>query len=136
MEEWRAVPALPGLLASSSGRIMVAPYSTSLGGGRRGFRQYGGHPWGGTWDGARFICRFRGKSYKVARLVCAAFHGAAPARAVCMHLNEDARDNRPANLAWGTQKQNLNFPGFLAYCRNRTGENNPNVKGRAKRAGQ
>ncbi len=97
----------------------------------------GGHPHRGVWVGSRFVWCFRRKNHKVARLICEAFHGAPPAsHAVCMHLNEDARDNRASNLAWGTQKQNLNFPGFLAYCRSRTGENNPHVKGRAKRRPQ
>lgn len=47
-----------------------------------------------------------------------------------MHDDEDARNNRPGNLVYGTQKQNLNYPGFLEYCRNRTGSNNPYIKGR------
>lgn len=136
MEQWRPIPSLPGVLASSLGRIMVAPYRAAMGGGRKGEREYGGTPRFGTWDGARYIWGLRGKTYRVARLVCEAFHGAPPAGAVCMHLSEDARDNRPENLAWGTQKQNLNFPGFLAYCRTRKGDHNPFLKGRAKRSAQ
>jgi len=31
-----------------------------------------------------------------------------------MHDNEDSSDNRPINLKWGTQKANLNYPGFIA----------------------
>lgn len=74
--------------------------------------------------------RFK-KTLKVARLVCAAFHGPPPFEgAVTMHLDENSRNNRADNLAWGTQKENLNAPGFLAYCRERTGENNPYLKGR------
>jgi hypothetical protein len=49
-----------------------------------------------------------------------------------MHLNENSDDNRPENLAWGTQKQNLNAPGFIAYCKSRTGENSPTAKSRRK----
>lgn len=74
---------------------------------------------------------YRGKTYKVHRLVCEAFNGPPPFQgAVCMHLDEDYRNNRPDNLAWGTQKENLNAPGFIAYCRSRTGENSPTAKGR------
>lgn len=51
-----------------------------------------------------------------------------------MHLNENAADNRPGNLAWGTQKENLNAPGFIAYCKRRTGNDNPHRKGIALRA--
>ena len=128
-EVWRLIPSEPRLLASSIGRIMVAPYC-SLAGGSRHF--YGGTPTRGQWDGERFIYARRGnKTLKVARLVCEAFHGTPPHEdSVCMHLDENARNNQPANLAWGTQKENLNAPGFLQYCRSRTGENSPTAKGR------
>jgi hypothetical protein len=50
-----------------------------------------------------------------------------------MHLDEDSRNNKPENLAWGTQKENLNAPGFVDYCRSRVGDANPLLKSRAKR---
>jgi len=127
-EEWRIVPSDPSLLASSAGRIMVAPYSI-LKGVRR---SYGGVPTLGQWDGARFIyCRKGHRTLKVARVVCEAFHGSPLHEdAVCMHQDENSRNNTPGNLAWGTQKQNLNAPGFLQYCRGRTGENSPTAKSR------
>lgn len=126
-ELWRAVPSYPGVLASSFGRIMVAPYT------KRG-RQYGGQPTSGQWDGARYIYARRGyKTLKVARLVCEAFHGAPLAEeTVCMHLNENSRDNRQENLSWGTQKENLNAPGFLEYCHSRVGENSTRAKSLGK----
>lgn len=129
-EVWRIVPSDPSLLASSAGRIMVATYSI-LRGVRR---QYGGTATSGQWDGARYVYSRRGyKTLKVARLVCEAFHGTPPTEdSVCMHLDENSRNNKPANLAWGTQKENLNAPGFLQYCRGRTGENSPTAK--AKKA--
>ena len=132
-EEWRVVPSEPSLLASSQGRIMIAPYS-SLAGGLRTL--YGGFQTAGQWDGCRFIYARRGfKTLKVARLVCEAFHGTPPqSDSVCMHMDEDSRNNRPDNLAWGTQKENLNAPGFLHYCRGRTGENSPTFKARMKAA--
>ena len=49
-----------------------------------------------------------------------------------MHLDENAVNNRASNLRWGTQKENLNAPGFLTYCRSRTGEDSPSAKGRRK----
>lgn len=131
MEEWRIVPSDSTLLASSAGRIMIALYSSLI------VRQeYGGEPTSGQWDGARYIYGRKGfKTKKVARLVCEAFHGAPPNDdSVCMHLDENARNNKPENLAWGTQKENLNAPEFLQYCRGRTGENSPTVKWRAKQA--
>lgn len=128
-ELWRLVPSVPGLLASSKGRIMIVPKLGDLPNG--GQRQYGGYARTGSWDGDRFIFVWGGKTHKVARLVCEAFHGPAPeAKPICMHLDENSRNNNPRNLAWGTQKENLNAPGFIEYCKGRTGENSPSIKGR------
>lgn len=80
---------------------------------------YGGQPSTGVWrkDVKRYAILFRGKNYKVARLVCEAFNGPPPdKKAVCMHMDEDSRNNRPENLQWETQKQNMNAPGFLEHC--------------------
>jgi len=126
-EIWRLVPSVPGILASSLGRLMVIPHEAAL--HRGGTRQYGGEATYGQWDGVRFIYPRKGKTYKVSRLICEAFHGVAPCgKAVCMHLDENSRNNKPENLAWGTQKENLNATGFIAYCKNRTGERNPYIK--------
>lgn len=65
----------------------------------------------------RYVFQFKGKTYRVARLVCEAFNGPPPFNgAVCMHRDENSANNAPENLAWGTQKENLNAPGFLAYA--------------------
>ena len=127
-EIWRLIPSVPGLLASSRGRIMVIP---KMGAGQNANKQYGGYARKGSWDGDRYIFQWQSKTYKVARLVCEAFHGPAPeGKNVCMHLDENSRNNVPDNLGWGTQKENLNAPGFIEYCRGRIGENSPSVKGR------
>lgn len=64
-------------------------------------------------------------------MVCEAFHGKAPfAHAVVMHIDDNPANNRPENLKWGTQKENLNAPAFIDYCKSRTGENSPVIKGR------
>lgn len=125
-ETWCIVPSLPRVMASSKGRMMLVPQCKPLPNG--GFRQYGGLPTTGQWDGDRFIFLYSGHSYKVARLVCEAWHGAPFDRAVCMHLDENSRNNRPENLKWGTQKENLNAPGFIAVCRARKGINHPKQK--------
>jgi hypothetical protein len=116
-EEWRPIPSLEGYEASSLGRILRRPWKSRMPHG--GWRTYGGKAWFGTWDGKRFKFFHGGKNYRVAPLVCEAFNGPAPPGHVCMHGDEDSRNNRPTNLSWGTQKQNLNAPGFLAYCRAR-----------------
>lgn len=126
-ETWRTIPSLNFAEASSLGRIRVIPYEAPLPNG--GVRTYGGTPSYGQWDGSRFIHRLRGKTYKVARLVCEAFNGPAEQGQVCMHKDEDSRNNVPDNLAWGSQKENLNAPGFIEYCRTRTGDNSPVRKG-------
>lgn len=125
----KPIPSLPGYLACDDGRIMCVPYKKQMPNGA--IRTYGGgKPTRGVWKGGRFCIYYRGKNYKVARLICEAFHGPSPDGAVCMHLNEDASDNRPENLAWGTQKENLNAPGFIEYCKSRVGDNSPVRKGR------
>ncbi|MDE2104076.1 MAG: HNH endonuclease [Patescibacteria group bacterium] len=133
-EIWRVVPSVPSIMASSEGRIRVLPYEKPMPHG--GVRRYDGKPRRGSWaaDQRRYILVFRRRTYKVAALVCEAFHGGRPfARAVVMHLNERSTDNRQSNLAWGTQKENLNAPGFIAYCKNRRGADSPAVKGRLRR---
>ena len=128
------MPSVPGLLASSLGRLMVEPFEVPMPHG--GSRMHGGYAGIGQWAGTRYIYRLRGRTYKVARLVCEAFHGQPPAALpYCLHVDEDARNNRPSNLRWGTQKENLNAPGFLAYCASRTGDNSPVRKGLALRKG-
>lgn len=113
-EIWRAIPSLPEYIASSHGRLMCLPWGGRMPHG--GVRPYGGKPTTGVWspEDNRFILQYRGTTYKVARLVCEAFHGSAPTdKPVCMHLDEDSRNNRPANLAWGSQRENMNAPGYL-----------------------
>lgn len=132
-EIWRDVPSVPGILVSSEGRVMRAPHREPMPKG--GTRPYGGQPTFGVWNKAdgRFIAIVDGKTYKVHRLVAEAFHGPPPFDgAVVMHLDENAANNRASNLRWGTQKENLNAEGFLAYCRGRTGERSPMAKARRK----
>jgi len=124
-------------MASSEGRIMVTPHVEPMNTG--GCRQYGGQPTFGVWSktDARFIIVNKGKTYKVHRLVCEAFHGAPPLEAsLCLHGDENSANNRSDNLSWGTQAENLNAPGFIEYCKSRTGENSPTVKSRRTAASQ
>ncbi len=70
---------------------------------------------------------------KVHQLVCEAFHGPKPFdKAVVINLDENGLNNIPENLKWGTQRENLNSPGFKEYCKSRIGENSPVIKGRNK----
>ena len=135
-EVWRLVPSAPQFLASSEGRVMVVPYWAPMPNGQ-GFRSYGGEPYFGVWsrDDVRFIIVHKGTSYKVSRLVCEAFNGAPPHdRPYCLHDDGNPSNNRAKNLYWGTQKESLNKPNFIAYCEERTGEDSPFVKGRKRRS--
>jgi hypothetical protein len=137
-EEWRPVPSRPGIMASSWGRILLPPSEAAMPKG--GVRKYNPQPTTGN------ICRskkgaqhlYRGlwnRKYgnlKVHQLVCEAWHGPRPDGMEVLHQDEDGLNNRPSNLRWGTRKENLNAPGFLAYCRNRTGDNSPSRKAAAR----
>lgn len=117
-ETWKNVPSLPGVEASSLGRIRIKAYRVGMPHG--GFRTREGKPTFGMWEGKRFIYLFKRKTFKVHFAVCEAFNGPRPfVKAVVMHDDENSRNNRADNLKWGTQKENLNYPGFLAYCRER-----------------
>ena len=106
----QSIPSLPEYVAFPDGTLMRLPHGPK--------NRYGGKRVRGSWDGSRYIKVFRGRTYKVARLICEAYHGPAPfPGAVCMHLDEDARNNTPDNLRWGTQRENLNAPGFREYAR-------------------
>lgn len=104
-----------------------------------GIKPYGGQPtFGVTHEGNQYrpTIHYKGKNYRVSRLVCEAFHGPAPfPRAVVMHLDDDQTNNTPGNLKWATQKENLNTPAFIDYCKSRTGENSPTIKAKMKRVG-
>lgn len=133
-EKWRIIPSLPEYIACNDGRVMRLPFIGEMPYG--GDRHYGGEPTTGTvhpLNNMRPTILYKSKNYRVSRLICEAFHGPAPfPKAVVMHINDDQTDNRAENLKWGTQKENLNSARFIAYCRSRTGENNPIRKHIAK----
>lgn len=135
-EIWKPVPSFPGVMASNWGRIMLPPSEAIMPHG--GKRSYIPKPVYGSVarsnKNAKHVYRnvFNRKlgNIKVHRAVCEAFHGPCPPGLETLHKDEDGLNNRPENLEWGTRKQNLNAAGFIAYCRSRTGDNNPYRKGR------
>lgn len=137
-EIWKPVPSEPGILASSWGRVLQAPSYSPLPNG--GFRSYLPKPTYGQVARAKSDAKHeyrhvmlsrkgsdkRQQARKVHQLVCEAFHGPKPfPNAVVIHLDEDAHNNRPENLKWGTQKENLNMPKVKAWHRSRVGELSP-----------
>ena len=146
-EIWKPVPSEPGVLASSLGRVLQAPRYAPLPNG--GYRAYMPVPRFGEVAKSSQSARHeymhimlarqgggpRQQPRKVHQLVCEAFHGPKPfPEAVVIHLDENALNNRPENLKWGTQKENMNAAGFRAYCRARTGEASPAIKGAKRKA--
>ena len=134
--EIKPIPSIPGALAREDGMIKLPEREYKM-------------PNGGTckittkWirgvltrarKTARcgyYATRYRDRNYKIHRLICEAFHGPQPPdKPIVLHLNENSQDNRPENMRWGTQKENLNFPGFIAYCKSRTAHNSPSQKGK------
>ena len=138
-EIWKPIPSQSGMMASSWGRVLLPEREAQMPNG--GWRKYTPLPtYGNKCKASKtasheyygLFQKERG-NMKIHRLVCEAFHGPAPfPKAVVIHLDENALNNRPENLKWGTQKENLNMPKFIAYCKSRTGENSPGIKGRAK----
>lgn len=131
-EFWKPVPSKPGILASSEGRILLPPKCAPLPNG--GYRQYPCTPTIGAQKrskkgAAHVYLGIWHKDFgnlKVHQLVCEAFHGPKPfAEAVVIHRDESGLNNRPDNLKWGTQKENLNMPKIKAYHRSRVGEKSP-----------
>lgn len=145
-EIWKRIPSLPGGLASSLGRVILPPLYYPLPNG--GYRATYPEPTHGV---VAKSCRSAAHQYrhvmvrvddgtvrqrpkKVHRLICEAFHGPPPfENAVVIHIDEDGLNNRPDNLKWGTQSENLNMPKFKEYCSNRIGDMNPFKKGRARK---
>jgi hypothetical protein len=137
--EVKPIPSIPGAFANDLGQVKLPETVCEMpNGGNRVYRT--------KWIfGARkrasknarreyFGVMYRGKNYKIHRLICEAFHGPASVDfPLVIHLDEDGTNNMPENLKWGTQKENLNMPGFIEYCQSRTGENSPVVKGRRKK---
>jgi hypothetical protein len=89
------VPGIPGYFATREGfiygpsghRLAVNPH-------KDGYHYFSPSP---TW-----------KLVKVHRAVALAFHGPPPeSQPIVRHLNGDPSDNRPENLAWGTQSENM-----------------------------
>lgn len=132
MEIWKEPPSLLGVEVSSLGRVRVKKHVGKM--PRGGTRLYGGvESFGVIGDGGRRQFSYKGKTYRIHKLVAEAFMGPKPFKdAIVMHLDENVGNNKADNLAYGTQRQNLNAPGFIRYCQSRTGKNSPVIKGRSR----
>lgn len=137
-EIWKPSSVHDGLMVSNLGRVClpVREYVMPNGGARRTNPK----PTFGTKTkkskNVTIMC-LQNRTFGNIRIhleVCREFNGPKPfAGAVVMHIDENSMNNRACNLKWGTQKENLNAPKFIAYCKSRTGENSPVRKGIKKR---
>lgn len=140
-EIWKPVLSKPGLMVSSYGRIKLPESIGVMPNG--GIRVYKTKPIYGVVMRSNSTAKHsymgivsrKFGTMKIHRLVCEAFHGPPPTKnSVVIHIDENAHNNNANNLRWGTQKENLNCPGFIQYCKSRVGDKNPNVKGRRKKS--
>ncbi len=106
-------------MASDEGRILLPPRHAALPNG--GVRLYLPKPALGTVARSNKEAKHEYRNYwtrhfgniKVHQAVCEAFHGLKPfGAAVVIHKDENGLNNAADNLKWGTQKENLNAPGF------------------------
>lgn len=105
-EIWKFLP-IEGILVSNLGFILK-------------LSQNGAKVIPGYWDihGGRYMVKDKNKkSWKVSHLIAKAFLKPPTQGQVLMHLNENSNDNRPQNLQWGSQKQNINSPLYKRYAR-------------------
>ena len=123
-ETWQSIPSFPGYEASSHGRIrsprgIVSPAPKRTGHLQVSLRR----------DGVSM-------SRTVGLLINEAFHGPRPRGLVTRHLNGDPSDNRPDNLVYGTQSENVLDSvrhGTHLYARRDTCKHGHPFDGRNKR---
>lgn len=98
-EEWRPVDGYPGYEVSSLGRV-------------RSWRTHRGVPGPrilkpGRGSKGYLVVRLAGAAQKVHRLVAEAFLGPMPDGLQTRHLDSNNQNNAAANLAYGTQLENM-----------------------------
>ena len=102
MEIWLPIAGIENYEVSSLGRVRRVTCRILRGNLRSSSRSktYKSRHVGVIKDGKLTIIN-------VAHLVCTAFNSPRPVGSYCLHKNGDSLDNRPENLMWGTQKQNM-----------------------------
>lgn len=120
----KPIPGCPGYFAGSDGSI----WSSMPGRNDRYKTLHVIRPYAdkGGYLNVSLRANGRRKRYRVQRLIAIAFHGLCPDGMVARHRDGNKRNNRPGNLVYGTQKQNIDDKhehGTLA-----TGERNGNAK--------
>lgn len=97
-EQWKIIKSHPDYSVSNKGRVR---------------RNRDGYQMGLSYTRDGYIKTNLGKegpgrTQRVHRLVCQAFHGDPPSELhICHHKNHRKNDNRAANLEWVTQLENV-----------------------------
>ena len=137
-EIWKPSSVYDGLMVSSFGRVQLPSIEYKMPKG--GIRKTNPQPTFGVKTRKSknvTIMSVNNRRFGNIRIhleVCREFNGPKPfEKAVVMHMDENSMNNKAENLKWGTQKENLNAPKFIAYCKSRTGEDSPVKKGMKKR---
>lgn len=116
----REIPGAPGYWAGEDGNI----YSTRgriTRGPKASDRYYASPPrLVKPADGRYLRVTIDGRTKNVHVLICETWHGPRPTGTQVSHLNENAHDNRPENLAWESPKQNMARRGYLQYSGERS----------------
>lgn len=95
---WYEIPGFSGCCANRNGKILTKKTGHITKGGNAGrYLKVSAYKDGN--DSASL--------YHVHDLVCRAFHGPPQNGDVVLHDNDQRWDNRPGNLSWGTQSQNI-----------------------------
>lgn len=100
LEVWKPIPGSPYHEASSLGRIRSCRPGYKVRVLRQQLNKCGYAYIYIKRDG-------RTTNFRVAGLVCAAFHGDRPGGLVCSHIDGDKTNDTPENLCWETQSDNL-----------------------------
>jgi len=119
------VSAAPGYFVTRDGRVFTDRVSTRH--RRGGLREVGQSTSGRGYPYVRMVISGRWTAVPVHRLVATTFlPPPAEGQTVVRHLNGDPGDNRPDNLAWGTQADNM--ADCIRHGRTLKGMKNPNAK--------
>jgi len=138
-EIWKESANFEGVMVSSFGRIKLPESEMAMPNG--GIKKIKTKPtFGCKTKKSENVSIMSVSSRKLGNIrvhieVCSAFHGPKPFdRAVVIHIDENSMNNKPENLKWGTQRENMNAPKFIEYCKSRIGDNSPVTKGKKRKS--
>lgn len=101
----KPIPGCPGYFAGSDGSIWSS--MPGRGGRFKSLHVMRAHRDKDGYLNVTLRIGERKRRYRVQRLVATAFHGLCPEGLVTRHVDGDQLNNRPENLLFGTQPQNI-----------------------------